>query len=78
MRLTVKFNLVLLGVLSVGLLISGALSYTILQENARQEIIERASIMMEAAEAKVRAPPAVSLSARIPATGEPAVQTRSA
>ncbi len=51
MRLTVKFNLVLLGVLSVGLLISGALSYTILQENARREIIERASIMMEAAEA---------------------------
>jgi HAMP domain-containing protein len=51
MRLTVKFNLVLLGVLSVGLLISGALSYTILHENARREIIERASIMMEAAEA---------------------------
>ncbi len=51
MRLTVKFNLVLLGVLSVGLLITGVLSYTILQQNARREIVERAGIMMEAAEA---------------------------
>lgn len=51
MRLIIKFNLVLLGVLSVGLLITGALSYTILQQNARQEIVERAGIMMEAAEA---------------------------
>ena len=47
--LIAKFNLVLIGVLSVALVITGALSYQILQDKARQEVIERAGMMMEAA-----------------------------
>lgn len=49
MKLVVKFNLVLIGVLALGLLLTGTLSYRILQQNARNEILERAGMMMEAA-----------------------------
>ena len=49
MKLTLKFNLVLILVFAVGLGITGGLSWNILQENARKEVIERAGLMMEAA-----------------------------
>lgn len=49
MKLVVKFNMVLIGVLALGLLLIGTLSYRILQQNARNEIVERAGMMMEAA-----------------------------
>lgn len=49
MSLIAKFNLVLIGVFAVALVITGVLSYYILQRNARQEVVERAGMMMEAA-----------------------------
>lgn len=49
MSLIAKFNLVLLGVFSLGLTVSGFLSYSILQNNARNEVIARAGLMMESA-----------------------------
>ena len=49
MKLKTKFNLVLVGVFSVGLLVTGLLSYKILQKNAREEVIQQAGMMMEAA-----------------------------
>jgi HAMP domain-containing protein len=49
MKLTLKFNLVLILVFAIGLGITGVLSWNILQENARKEVIERAGLMMEAA-----------------------------
>lgn len=49
MKLTLKFNLVLILVFALGLAITGWLSWRILQENARKEVIERAGLMMEAA-----------------------------
>ena len=49
MKLLVKFNLVLLLVFVVGLVITGFLSYRLLQQNAKAEIMENARIMMEAA-----------------------------
>lgn len=47
--LVARFNLVLVGVLAVALATTGVLTYQILQRNARQEVIERAGMMMEAA-----------------------------
>jgi HAMP domain-containing protein len=49
LRLIVKFNLVLLLVFVVGFLATGYISYRLLQRNAKQEIVENARIMMEAA-----------------------------
>lgn len=49
MKLTLKFNLVLILVFAIGLGITGVLSWSILQDNARKEVIERAGLMMEAA-----------------------------
>lgn len=49
MRIGAKFNLVVLAVFAVGLAITALLSWTILQKNARQEVLDRASLMMEAA-----------------------------
>ena len=49
MKLILKFNLILIGVLALGLAFTGVASYQILQQNARNEIIERAGLMMEAA-----------------------------
>ncbi|MEK7758686.1 MAG: DUF3365 domain-containing protein [Pseudomonadota bacterium] len=49
MSLTAKLNLVLFAVFSLGLAVTGFLSYTILQSNARNEVVERAGLMMESA-----------------------------
>jgi HAMP domain-containing protein len=49
MGLRTKFNLVLLAVFGLGLLISGYLSYTLLERNAREEVQHHAGLMMEAA-----------------------------
>lgn len=49
MSLTAKFNLVLFAVFSLGLAVTGFLSYSILQANARNEVVERAGLMMESA-----------------------------
>ncbi len=49
MKLTLKFNLVLVIVFALGLAVTGVLSYRILQNNARHEVIDRAGLMMEAA-----------------------------
>ncbi|HEX9583071.1 MAG TPA: DUF3365 domain-containing protein [Gammaproteobacteria bacterium] len=49
MKLSFKFNLVLISITLVGLCLSGLLSYRVLQENARQEVVERAGLMMESA-----------------------------
>ena len=49
MKLIWKFNLVLLGIFVLGFVIAGYVSYTALQKNARQEILQNARLMMEAA-----------------------------
>ena len=49
MRLTTKFNLVLFAVFSLGLAIAGYISYTVLQKHAREEVLNHAGMMMEAA-----------------------------
>ena len=49
MKLTLKFNLVLLAVFLIGLAVTGHVSYNMLQHNARDEVVQNARIMMEAA-----------------------------
>jgi HAMP domain-containing protein len=49
MKLIWKFNLVLLGIFVLGFLIAGYVSYRALQANAREEILQNARLMMEAA-----------------------------
>lgn len=49
MKLTIKFNLVFVGVFVLGLLVAGKISYDLLQSNARDEIFQNARIMMESA-----------------------------
>ena len=49
MKLVAKFNLVLVGVCSMGLGLSGFLSYNILQKNAQEEVVQHAGMMLEAA-----------------------------
>ena len=49
MRLTTKFNLVLFVVFSLGLAIAGYISYTVLHKHAREEVLNHAGMMMEAA-----------------------------
>jgi protein-histidine pros-kinase len=49
MRLTTKFNLVLFAVFSLGLAIAGYISYTVLHKHAREEVLNHAGMMMEAA-----------------------------
>ena len=49
MRLRTKFSLVLVVVFSGSLVVTGWLSYNMLQQNARDEVIRNAGIMMEAA-----------------------------
>jgi protein-histidine pros-kinase len=49
MKLIWKFNLVLFGIFVLGFLISGYVSYNALQKNAREEILQNARLMMEAA-----------------------------
>jgi HAMP domain-containing protein len=47
MKLMIKFNLVFVGVFLVGLLVAGRVSYSLLQNNGRDEILQNARIMME-------------------------------
>jgi HAMP domain-containing protein len=49
MKLIWKFNLVLLGIFLLGFAIAGYVSYRVLQANAREEIVQNARLMMEAA-----------------------------
>ena len=51
MKLWVKFNLILLSVCSAGVAVTGFVSHRILQENAREEVLQNAKIMIEAAQA---------------------------
>lgn len=49
MKLSTKFNLVLILVLGIGFAATGWVTHRILLDNARQEVIERAGLMMEGA-----------------------------
>ena len=49
MKLIRKFNLVLLGLFLLGFAIAGYVSYGVVQANAREEIVQNARLMMEAA-----------------------------
>lgn len=49
MKLIWKFNLVLLGIFLVGFAVAGYVSHTVLQKNAREEVLQHARLMMEAA-----------------------------
>lgn len=49
MKLIWKFNLVLIGIFLLGFLIAGYVSHNALQANAREEILQYARLMMEAA-----------------------------
>ena len=49
MKLIWKFNLVLFGIFLLGFLIAGYVSHQALQANAREEILQNARLMMEAA-----------------------------
>jgi protein-histidine pros-kinase len=48
-KLVWKFNLVLLGIFLLGFAIAGYVSYGVVQANAREEIVQNARLMMEAA-----------------------------
>jgi protein-histidine pros-kinase len=48
-KLAWKFNLVLLGIFLLGFVIAGLASHRVLQSNAREEILQNARLMMEAA-----------------------------
>ncbi len=54
MKLTLKFNLVLLAGLLVGMVMAGALSYTMIVEDARSEILAQAALMDAQADALSR------------------------
>lgn len=49
MRLRLKFNLVLVIVFAIGFVAAGAVSYQLLQRNAREEVLRDAGLMMESA-----------------------------
>ena len=49
MRLLIKFNLLLVFVFAVGIAITGYVAHNFLQENAREEVIQQARLMMGAA-----------------------------
>lgn len=46
MGLRAKFNLVMLIAFLVGMALAGGLSYTLVQENARREVLQQAAVMM--------------------------------
>ena len=50
MKLLAKFNLILGLILGIGLSIAGYVSYRFLQQDARQDVMRQARLMMEAAE----------------------------
>ncbi|WP_137937476.1 DUF3365 domain-containing protein [Chitinivorax sp. B] len=47
MKLIVKFNLMFIGMFLLGLSVAGSISYSLLQKNAREEILQNARIMMQ-------------------------------
>lgn len=49
MKLTAKFNLILLAVFAVGFVVTGVLTYSVLQDNARRHVVDTAGLMMSAA-----------------------------
>jgi len=49
MGLRLKFNLVLLGVFVLGFILSGIVSWNLLQRNAREEVVRNAELLMETA-----------------------------
>jgi len=49
MGLRLKFNLVLLAVFALGFGVSGLVSYKLLHQNAREEVVRNADLLMEAA-----------------------------
>jgi protein-histidine pros-kinase len=49
MKLMWKFNVALAAVFLIGLLVTGLVSYGVLQANAREEILDNARVMMESA-----------------------------
>lgn len=49
MGLRLKFNIVLLAVFVVGFGVSGLVSWNLLQQNAREEVVRNAELLMEAA-----------------------------
>ncbi|HXX30311.1 MAG TPA: hypothetical protein VEJ89_06290, partial [Myxococcaceae bacterium] len=51
MGLRLKFNLVLIAVFAVGIACSGYISRRILQQNAKDEIVRNAELLMQAAQA---------------------------
>ena len=51
MGLQTKFNLILTAIILPGLIISGMVSYTLLQRNARAEVVDIANLMIAAAQA---------------------------
>lgn len=51
MKLKTKFNVVILAIFAIGLLVTGYLSYAILNANAHKDAVERATLVMEAAAA---------------------------
>lgn len=51
MGLRLKFNLVLVAVFLFGVAVSGVVSYTLLHKHAREEVLNTAGVMMEAAKA---------------------------
>ena len=50
MKLLAKFNLILGLILGIGLAIAGYVSYRFLQEDAREDVLRQARLMMEAAQ----------------------------
>ena len=49
MRLTTRYNLILISVLLISLIIIGSTSYYILHKHAKEEVIKQAAVLMEAA-----------------------------
>lgn len=49
MKLKAKFNVVILGIFAMGLLVTGYLSFAILNANAHKDAVARATLVMEAA-----------------------------
>lgn len=51
MKLATKFNLILITTLLIGYMIAGYGSYYVLSKNAKQEVLDRANLLMESAQA---------------------------
>jgi hypothetical protein len=51
LKLLAKFNLVLPGIFTVGTVLTGLLMNQVLQANVRDEVVQRAGLMMDAARA---------------------------